>query len=172
MISSNFAPRPDRDRFLRRTGMIFLIFGAALVLAPFQVFAWLVRLLPWMLGAPAALTAAAALRKPPPGPAGMIFACVALGAAVWLGIMAQFRDRALWYLAAALLLWSACRVLGSAFRGGAAAWERLPGALLAGLFAGLMVIRPRSGFSAALTIFGTFALAWGVMLLALPRRAR
>lgn len=158
---------PARDRVPALAGVLFLAFGLALVAEPFAVFGILVRSLPWLLGAFALLMAAAALRKRPLKPLKLLFAGTALAAGIWLGFMAQYRDRTLWYLAAGLLAWSAWRVLGSAFRSGAAAGRCLA-VLPALFFAGLMLLRPRSGFSAALTLFGIFAPAWGVVLLTLP----
>jgi len=168
----SIAPRPERERFLTWAGVLFLAFGAALTAAPFPTFVRLVRLLPWLFGVLAVLSMAACLRKKPFRKVPMLFAGIALGAGVWLGVMGQYRDRVLWYLAAGVLAWSAVRVLGSALRPGAGRWSRVAGALTALTFAGLMVCRPRSGFSAALTLFGVFVLAWGVMLLTLPPRNR
>ena len=169
MITPLHPLRPAYDRFLPVSGVLFLMFGAALALAPFRMFGYLVKLLPWLLGASGALLAASALRKPPLRPAAMLSAAALPAAGIWLGFMAHYRDRALWYLAAGVLAWSAFRVLVSAFRSGAGL-VRIPAALPALLFAGLMLYRPRSGFSSALTLFGVFALAWGTVLLTLPRR--
>lgn len=170
-MAQTLSPPPPHDRLLMPAGVLFLSFGLALVLAPFPVFTILVRFLPWLLGASALLAAAAALRDLPLKPLKVLLAGVALAAGIWLGFMAQYRDRALWYLAAGLVAWSAWRVLRSAPRSGAAAGRTLA-ALPALFFAALMLFRPRSGLSAALTLFGIFVLAWGVVLLTLPAGGR
>ena len=163
-------PDPGETQLL--SGKLFLLFGAALLIRPFWVFGWLVQLFPWLLTVSGALCAAGALTRKPFGKIQMVAGAVGIGLGVWLFRAPVWRDRVLWYVLAALLLWSGAVMLSGAFRPAVArqTFARVLGGGTAAVFALLMFFKPRSGLSDALTLIGLFTLAWGVYLAALPRR--
>jgi len=155
----------------RLAGAILLLLGGGLLIKPFVVFGYLVKFLPWVLLAVGAVLAFAGFTGRPIRRVRAVIGIVLVVDGFVLLFESRWRDVVLWYGFALLLLFTGWDTLRLAFRPGTArqTFWRLAGGGVALAFGALMLWKPRSGLSDALTLLGIFAVAWGIFLLALPR---
>ena len=153
--------------------LLGIVFGAGMIFLPYWLFGVMMFLLPYGVWAAGLwqIVKALKLHSQRKNYVRILLCGLLLVAGAGLVFWKfQWRDIILWYLFTLYLLYSAYQVWRPVRARGVAKqifWRSL-GSLTAAGFAVLLLLKPRSGLSEALTLLGGFLIAWGIFQLLLP----
>ncbi len=172
-MSTNPILTPDIRFRQILAALLTILLGLGMIFFPFRLFSYLVSFLPWGLllsGAWCIVCARGKKRQRTSRIKWLFLAIILLADGLILYYQTQWRDIVLWYLLAFYWFFSAWQLLQPIWHRGVEkqTLARCLGVLPVFTLALLMLFRPRSGLSDALTLQGIFAVGWGLFQLLLP----